>query len=283
MTTSWVVLTTGSRAPQLDAALASIRRQRPDEIVLVVNGPSTPDVDLSGVSVVRPERNLGVPGGRDLGVRSSTGDIVCFLDDDAVLLGDTVGAHTAAAFEQDPGLAAVSFRIVDEDGATARRHLPRRGDRGAEESGPVATFLGGASAIRRSSYLAAGGYWAELFYGHEELDLSWRLIDRGGSIRYLADEVAFHPRTPIGRHAEGWWYTGRNRVWIARRNLPWAIAIVHVTAWLVLGLVRAPGGPCKRQYLAGWFHGWRRAEIERRPIGWDTVVRLARTGRLPLV
>jgi GT2 family glycosyltransferase len=239
-------------------------------------------VDLSGVSVVRSEHNLGVPGGRDLGLRSSTGDVVCFLDDDAVLLDDTVGRHTVAAFDRDPDLAAVSFRIVDEDGVTARRHLPRRGHRGAEESGPVATFLGGASAVRRSSYLAADGYWGELFYGHEELDLSWRLIDQGGSICYLADEVAFHPRTPIGRHAEGWWYTGRNRVWIARRNLPWPIAIVHVTVWLVLGVVRAPGSRCRRQYVRGWFDGWRRADIRRRPIGRHAIAHLARAGRLPL-
>ena len=124
-------------------------------------------------------------------------------------------------------------------------------------SGEVAYFLGGACAIRREAYEQVGGYFTELFYGHEEIELSWRLIDAGWTIRYLADVEVFHPRTEIGRHADGWRLTGRNRVWIARRTLPWPVALIHVAAWLILGTARAPGGDCRRSYLAGWWSGWR--------------------------
>ena len=283
MTSSWVVLTMGGRDAELESALTSIRRQEPDEIVLVANGAGVPDVDVSGVRVVASESNLGVPGGRDLGLRSSTGDVVFFLDDDAALLDCGTGRRTLAAFREDDRLSAVSFRIVDETGSTSRRHLPRRGSRHPDSAGAVATFLGGASAIRRSAYLAAGGYWAELFYGHEELDLAWRLIDRGGCILYLADELVSHPRRPIDRHALGWRNTGRNRVWIARRNLPWPIAVVHVLAWLFIGVVRAPGIPCKKQFAAGWLDGWCSGRIAREPIRWRTVGILTRVGRPPVV
>jgi GT2 family glycosyltransferase len=146
----------------------------------------------------------------------------------------------------------------------------------------VALFLGGACAIRRSAYEEAGGYWGELFYGHEELELAWRLIDRGWTIRYLPEATVFHPRTEVGRHADGWRMTGRNRVMIARRTLPWPIAIIHVAAWFVLGLVRAPGRGHRAAYVRGWWSGWS-VPIDRRAIRWRTVWRLTRLGRPPIL
>lgn len=273
----WVVLTMGDRPAALERALSSLEGAA---ALVVVNAADSVPVgvpDGCGLDIVG--RNLGVPGGRDRGLRTTTAEIVGFLDDDATL-APAASARIAGAFEADPTLGAVSLRLVDEDGATARRHVPRRGAGGADESGEVATFLGGASAIRREAYEEAGGYFTDLHYGHEELELSWRLIDRGWSIRYLADVEVFHPKTDISRHADGWRLTGRNRVWIARRSLPWPVAIVHVLAWLGLGARRAPSG-CRSSYLRGWLSGWR-GDVDRSPISWATVRRLGRLGRLPI-
>ena len=190
--------------------------------------------------------------------------------------------NPTALFAEDPQLAVVTARIVDEDGRSARRHVPRIGRRGLVRDGDVATFLGGACAIRRSAYQAVGGYWCDLWYGHEELDLAWRLIDAGYRVSYVPDAVVFHPRTDISRHAEGWKLTGRNRVWIARRNLPWPIALLHTLNWLVLGVIRAPSGGCRRTYVAGWWSGWR-GSVDRRPIRWRTVWRLTGLGRPPVI
>lgn len=273
----WVLLTMGDRSAALDQALSSLGGQ---PAIVVVNSPKPLQVPARDrCRVEAAGSNLGVPGGRDHGVKSTTAGIIGFLDDDARL---APGASTRIVeeFLADRGLGAVSLHLVDEDGATARRHVPRRGSDGAGESGEVATFLGGASAIRRAAYEEVGGYFTELFYGHEELELSWRLIDAGWSIRYLADVEVFHPRTDISRHADGWRLTGRNRVWIARRSLPWPIAFVHVLAWLGLGTVRAPKG-CRRSYVKGWVSGWR-GEVGHDPIRWSTVLRLGRLGRLPI-
>jgi hypothetical protein len=62
-------------------------------------------------------------------------------------------------------------------------------------------FLGGACALRREAYDSVGGYFTELFYGHEELELSWRLIDAGWMIEYLDDVRVTHPKTDISRHS----------------------------------------------------------------------------------
>lgn len=280
----WVVLTMGDRPSELERAVRSLVATDGVEVLVVANGsPEAAIPALPGVRLTVVDDNVGVPAGRHIGVLATTSAIVGFLDDDATVDGDV--AAILRAFDDDPTLGAVSLRIADEDGATIARHVPRIGGADPGVSGPVTHFLGGACAIRRDAYLEAGGYFGDLFYGHEELELSWRLIDAGWGIRYLADIVVRHPRTEIGRHAHGWRLTGRNRVWVARRSLPWAIAVVHVMAWLVLGLVRAPAG-CRRAYLSGWWSGWATtwpSRAGRHPIRWVTVWRLTCLGRPPIV
>ncbi|MEO1056157.1 MAG: glycosyltransferase [Actinomycetota bacterium] len=280
----WVVLTRGDRPDALTRAIASIVRQSNSSVVLVGNGVTDAGelaAPSDDVDVVRSPENLGIPGGRDLGASRSSATLVGFLDDDAEL-HDAVASSVQRCFAERPQLGAVSLRLVDEGGTSATRHVPRPGGRAPERSGDVATFLGGASVIRRTAYDEVGGYFTELFYGHEEVELSWRLIDAGWSIEYLADATVFHPRTEISRHAEGWRLTGRNRVLIARRTLPWPVAIVHVLTWLALGFIRAGDRRNRRAYLDGWRDGWT-VSIHRRPIRWSTVWRLTRLGRPPVI
>jgi hypothetical protein len=278
---SWVILTMGDRPDDLARAIESLGPEA--DVTVVLNGAPAAQVPLPpGVGCVPLEENRGVPGGRNAGVEATTGDIIGFLDDDAAVLAADAGERIVARFDADPDLAVMAFRLVDDDDQTARRHVPRLGRGNPGRSGPVAYFLGGACAIRRSDFEAAGRFHADLFYGHEELDLAWRILDRGRTLRYASDLRVFHPPSEISRHARGWFRTGRNRVVIARRNLPQPIALIHVLVWFALGLWRAPDTECRRSYLTGWRDGWS-VEVVRRPIGWRTVARLTRLGRPPVV
>ena len=311
----WVILTTGGRPEELGRAVASVLggpeeirpgeirpdQVRPDEaqpdehrpddvsgrrnlgVVVVSNGAGRLAFDDPRVRVLELAENVGAPGGRDAAVRTLGGDVdvVGFLDDDAELAPGATGL-IVELFEADPALGVTTFRLVDERGDTQRRHLPRIGEDGADESGEVALFLEGACAMRRAAYVDAGGYFTDLVYAHEALEFSWRLVERGWSIRYVTEVRVFHPHTTIGRHPDGWRRTGRNRVWIARRTLPWPVAIVHVGLWLVEGARRAPDAASRRAYVSGWWSGWS-TPVERDPISWRTVLRLARLGRPPIV
>lgn len=278
---AWIVLTQGRRTEPLRAAIDSIKAQTIGSRPLVV-GNGVERLDVEGADTVILSDNAGVPGGRRRGIEHSAEPLLGFLDDDAVLVSTEATRTCIEVFDADARVAVVAMRLVDEHGTTSRRHNPRVGRRGGDLGGDVTTFLGGACAIRRSAYDQVGGYWSELFYGHEELDLSWRLADRGYRVRYVPEIAVFHPRTEIGRHADGWRLTGRNRVWIARRNLPWLIAMVHVAFWFVVGTLRAPSADCRRAYVAGWWSGWK-GSLDRRPIRWRTVWQLTRLGRPPVV
>ncbi|NEE38817.1 glycosyltransferase family 2 protein, partial [Streptomyces sp. SID7982] len=53
-------------------------------------------------------------------------DALLFLDDDGLLPNQDTAELCRQAFEADPKLGIVTFRIADPDtGATQRRHVPR--------------------------------------------------------------------------------------------------------------------------------------------------------------
>lgn len=279
---TWVILTMGDRPDALSAAVASVREHcAPTSRLLVVSNGGPGRIDgVDSRELLALDHNVGVPAGRDLAARHATTEVVAFLDDDARLRAGAE-AYVVDAFARSPEVAAVGMRLVDEQGDTARRHVPRVGVRGATRGGPTVNFLGGACAVRRTAYLAVGGYWHDLWYGHEELDLAWRLLDAGWSVVYEPQAVVEHPRTDIARHEAGWYRTGRNRVLVARRDLPLSVLAVHTLLWLAAGTWRAPKG-ARRSYVRGWWSGWS-VPVDRRPISWRTVWRLARLGRPPVV
>ncbi len=290
-----VVLTTGERPAELSAAIASVRRQRDVdvEVVVVLNAPvdaAAADLGLGAdghpdeVRVLRPGSNLGIPGGRNLGVAAldERCALVLFLDDDGELLGDDVLVGAAERFARDPLLGAVSLRIVDPaSGATQRRHVPRLRVGDPLRSSWVTTFLGGASILRLDAYRAAGGLPEEFFYAHEETSLAWRLLDRGYRLWYAGDLAMAHPATPPARHATYHHLTARNRVLLARKHLPHPLSIVYVVLWAALGLARSPGG--RLALLRGFADGLRAEGVTREPIRWRTVWRMTRYGRPPLL
>ncbi len=280
-----VLLTMGDRPDELARAVASLYEQttQPDDVLVVVNAPTPPDggrLEVAGARVLAAGDNLGIPAGRNLGLDAVEGEVVFFLDDDAWLAGPEVLAGVLERFDTESDLAVVSLRVVDEDGHTQRRHVPRLRVGDPARSSAVTTFLGGASAVRRRAFEQAGGLPGEFFYAHEETSLAWRLVDAGWRLRYDGDLAVSHPATVPGRHAVARRLSARNRILLARRHLPLPLALLYPLVWTVLTLVRDPGAV--RELLRGTREGLR-AEVVRAPISWGGVWRLTRTGRPPVV
>jgi hypothetical protein len=285
MKLSCVILTMGDRPHELGRAIASAMGQRDAdlEIVVVGNGadvgPVPPDV-----TVVRLAENLGVAGGRNAGVAACRGDVVLFLDDDGWYPGTGLGTYVAERFAGEPELAVMSFRVVDpETGAGARWHVPRlrAGDPG--RSSVVTTFAGGACAVRRAAFVQAGGLPGAFFFAHEETDLAWKLLGLGWRLEYDAAAVICHHTLPNARHATFHRLDGRNRVLLARRNLPWVLACCYLLDWFVLTVLRERSVTVLRAWLSGFVAGWGMDPGERRPMSWRTAWRMTRLGRPPVV
>jgi hypothetical protein len=102
-------------------------------------------------------------------------------------------------------------------------------------------------------------------------------------IDYRSDMVLYHPTTAPSRHAVYHRMVARNRVWLARRNLPAPLVPVYLGVWLLLTLVRRPSRSALRAWFGGFREGWTTPCGRRRPMKWRTVWRLTRLGRPPVI
>ena len=158
----------------------------------------------------------------------------------------------------------------------------RKGD--PTESGPVFSVWEGAVVARRTAFDAAGGWPAPFFYAHEGIELAWRVWDAGSSVLYAGDMTAQHPVIEPTRHDYYYRLNARNRVWLARRNLPLVLVPVYVGTWTGVQVLRSIKHPAAlRAWFGGWSEGWRQDPGPRRPIRWSTVWRMTRLGRPPVI
>ncbi|MGP3982364.1 glycosyltransferase family 2 protein [Streptomyces sp. KR80] len=285
-----VVLTMGNRPDELRALLDSVAKQHGERIEVVVVGNGSPLPELpEGVRTVELPENVGIPAGRNVGIAAfgpggRDVDALLFLDDDGLLPSVDTAELCREAFAADPQLGIISFRIADpETGTTQRRHVPRLRASDPMRSSRVTTFLGGANAVRTAVFQQVGGLPDDFFYAHEETDLAWRALDAGWMIDYRADMVLHHPATAPSRHAVYHRMVARNRVWLARRNLPVPLIPLYLGVWLLLTLARRPSRPALRAWLGGFKEGWITPCGPRRAMKWRTVWRLTRLGRPPVI
>ena len=276
---SCVILTMGNRPAELDRAVEStapLRAAGGVDMVVVGNGADLPPLP-DGVTALRLPRTSGVAGGRNAGVDACNGDVVLFLDDDG-WYPDRAWGSTSRPVRGRPGLAVLSFRVVDpEGGPVVRWHVPRlrAGDPG--RSSVVTTFAGGACAIRRSAYLEAGGLPAAFFYAHEETDLAWRLLELGlpAGVRRGGPDV---PPRRAERQARDLVPAGRAEPGAAGPPEPALAAGRRLPAGLAGDdVVRERSAGALRAWLAGFAEGWRMDPGGRQPISARTAWRM--TGR----
>lgn len=281
-----VVLTQGRRPDDLRRALQSVLAQRGVslDVVCVGNG-WRPEGLPDGVRTLALPENVGIPAGRNAGVPHVAGEYLFFLDDDASVPSPEFLRDAIALIDSPRRIGLVQPRVDDiAGGETPRRWIPRIRKGDPRSSGVVFSVWEGAVVLRRSTFEAVGGWAAPFFYAHEGIELAWRVWDQGLTTWYAGDLVAEHPVIQPTRHSQYYRLNARNRVWLARRNLPAVLVPLYVGSWTAIQCLRwARNRPALTAWFAGWREGWRADPGERRPIAWRTVLRMAFAGRPPIV
>lgn len=210
-----IVINTLDRAALLAKTLDSLRwlKYRGQFEVIVVNGPSSDaseDIIASWLPAIRAARcpiaNLSVS--RNIGICMARGDIVAFIDDDAIPHPEWL-EHLARAYDS-PTVGAAGGLVFDQTGysyqyqySTADRlaNANWRLTRSAEHMGFPGAFefpyLQGTNAsFRRSALLDVGGFDEEIEYYLDETELCCRLVDAGYLVRQLPDAWVHHKFAP---------------------------------------------------------------------------------------
>jgi GT2 family glycosyltransferase len=280
-----VVLTMGQRPAELHRGLASLLAQRGVVTDIVVVGNGWRPVDLpEGVRAHALAENVGIPAGRNAGVPEVDGDLLFFLDDDAWLDGSDTLARFAAVFAAHADVGLIQPRVVDPSGRPAPgRWVPRLRTGDPRDPGPATSLWEGAVAIRRDLFERVGGWPGLFFYAHEGIELCWRVWDAGYVPWYAGNISVNHPVIDPRRHAEFWHMNARNRVLLARRNLPAPLRPLYTGSWAVITGLRVRDRAARRAWWEGFREGWRMEPGDRHPMRWSTVWAMTRAGRPPIV
>ncbi|TFC19661.1 glycosyltransferase family 2 protein [Cryobacterium glucosi] len=281
-----VVLTQGTRPDDLASGIRSVLAQQEVVLDVVCVGNGWVPTGLPGaVQALALTENLGIPAGRNRGVPLVTGEYLFFLDDDASIPDPRFLSRAVAQLRADPSIGLLQPRVTDPTGAAApTRWIPRIRKGAATESGAVFSVWEGAVVMPRAVFLATGGWAEPFFYAHEGIELAWRVWDQGLRTWYAGNLEANHPVIQPTRHADYYRLNARNRVWLARRNLPAVLVPVYAGSWLAIQLLRFRSDrPALRAWLAGFREGWRSNPGERRPISARTIWRMSLAGRPPIV
>ncbi len=243
MFVSYIILTR-NRKEELADALQSIQRQdyKTKEIIVIDNASTdgtteTVKDNFPDVKYCRMDKNIGTFAGRNEGIKRAKGDIIIFLDDDAVF--EKTNATTAAIdkFNSKPDYDAIAFKIIDYQSGEVPQGVqhggyPIRGKGEIVEEKEVSYFFSGGVAFRRHVFEDIGLFPEEYFIDCEEMEFSFRMIEKGIKILFTPQIAVLHRLSLSGREPRIY-YQLRNRVWVVIKYLPFIYAIMHISIWLL--------------------------------------------------
>lgn len=203
-----VIIPTLNAEHDIEGLLTVLGRQtiQPIEILVVDSASEDRTIELihkhNGVRLLQIDRQDFNHGStRDLALRESRGDFVCFLTQDAVPVSDDYLELLVAPMVDDSEIALVSGRQLPKADARRFEQLVRgfnypdsssvRSKRDLKKYG-IKTFFASdtCSAYRRTAYLECGGF--EHVNTNEDMLMAARFITSGMKVAYEPRAEVYH-------------------------------------------------------------------------------------------
>lgn len=235
-----IVINTLNRACCLQTTLHALQYlDYPHFEVIVVNGPSTDHTEEVLAEYKHkikvgycPEKNLSIS--RNIGIAMAAGEIVAFLDDDAI--PEPEWLTTLVSGYDSPEVAAVGGMLYDNSGYTFQSQYPladRIQGGILQQKDPVKIsyfpgsfeflgMVGANSSFRRSSLLKIGGFDEQYDYFLDETDVCVRLVDAGFTIQNVENCYVHHKFAPSSVRKKGayinWYPIIKNQIYFMHKN-----------------------------------------------------------------
>lgn len=217
---------TEKRWDDLIAALESMRAQthRPDEVIVVIDHNPTLYERLRAaqpnLTVVQNQQAQGLSGARNTGIAYATGDIIAFMDEDAVAAPDWL--ETLLRAYQEPTVMGVGGQIIPlwQTGKPAWFPAEFHWVVGCtylgmpETHAPVRNLIGCNMSFRRDVFSTVGtfrldvGRIGTLPVGCEETELCIRVHQRlSEAVLIYTPHAKVHHNVPQARATWGYFFT----------------------------------------------------------------------------
>lgn len=230
MTHLTVILPTYNRLDRLQKVLAALASQTyPDFEIIVVSDGSTDGTDAYLQKLVSSEQwavhsdsfsiphspfsiphsslplhplfqpNQGVAATRNHGLREATGELVLFIDDDVVPTPTLIAEHVAWHEQHGPDVIVMGPMLTPADFAMKpwvqweqAMLMKQYDDMAAGRWQPTARqFYTGNTSLRRAHLETVGGF-DPAFRRAEDVELAYRLADRGLRFLFNPNAIGYH-------------------------------------------------------------------------------------------
>ncbi len=192
-------------------ALSQLENQPEYEVIVVDNGSVDGTQEflqsLSGdVQVIRNQENLGFAKACNQGAAAATGDYLVFLNNDTIPMKGWLSALVEEV-KAHPDVAIVGSKLLYQDrtvqhagvAVDRRSHIPYHIYRGFAETHPAVNkrrelnaVTGACFLIRRSLFQDVGGFDEGYVNGFEDVDLCFRVRERGHTVVYQPKSAVIH-------------------------------------------------------------------------------------------
>jgi len=235
-----VVIPTYNRLDTLRYVIPSLQQNTlaPQRFEIVVADSNSNDgtaAYLAQVSAKDP-RVRHLPGpytgramARNAGIGAARGEVVMFTDAD-IIASPTLLERHLARHRADDGIAVVGMELQVDSYATYERLRDRPEERrplhpGSRKRLTWLYFLTGNASVRRADLERVGRFDEDFTgYGHEDLELGYRLQAAGVRILYEPDAIDYHWHpVPYDEQKEKMKLAGRSTVRFYRKHRSFAV------------------------------------------------------------
>jgi GT2 family glycosyltransferase len=184
------------------------------EEVIIVNNNSSKDYSLVKAFIdnhkevnfkyIASPENLGVSKGRNFAIQQANAPLLFMLDDDCEIAEKNALQTINNLFASNSKAGVISIKVAYyQNGQMQQNTFPHKNFEKYKDLQNFETyyFAGGAHIVRKHVMEEVGNYPPNFFYGMEEYDLSYRILNAGYTIEYNAGITMLHKESPEGRQA----------------------------------------------------------------------------------
>lgn len=233
-----IIIPSYNRRDLVLGLLRDVYAQEAADLEVIVVDDRSPDDSVEAirrefpqVQVLVNEKNSGPAVARNRGVLAAKGEFIVGFDSDVTIPDKFLLKKIGEAFQTEPAIACLALRILKPDGHSddVERWCHPLPLKYADHPFLTSYFSGTAYAMRREPMIRAGLY-PEIFYmHHEEVELGFRLLDQGDSIRHCPDLAVLHHASPISaRSYVETFYHPRNQILLVLLSYPWVRGFIHI-------------------------------------------------------